>query len=163
MDNWKVLILFCFAAAISTCAAQSGDPCIDADDFTRIPSTESCNVSELELHRINIFIIITQHHHHFQEYFECFDGRAFLVRCPYGLYFSPTQLRCTYYTDANCRLGPPPTPPPIPTQLPPNQMCIGVEDFTLLPSDSSCSVRWQIYFENFIMKCLVLPINNSTR
>lgn len=148
MANWKILLAV--LGLISACTGQGGpppplgpDPCEREADFVNIPNRMSCTVSENIIEMLKLTLCNFQN---FQEYFQCFDGRGFRVSCPYGLYFSPTARRCMSYQEANCRLElplPTITPPPT-TQLPPETLCVDVEDFTLFPSEFSCSVSCQI-------------------
>lgn len=101
--------------------------CDDVPNFRFIPHPNSC-----------------------QDYFQCINGNAFLVSCPRGRYFSEPIQSCDYPQNVNCVTNPPmPTPTP-----PPQNVCVGAEDFVLVAHPVSCALYFQCISEReFIASC----------
>ncbi|XP_058122306.1 chitin-binding domain protein cbd-1-like [Anopheles ziemanni] len=80
-------------------------------------------------------------------YYACIDGQAYGYTCPDELWFSLELQRCVPQDESDCDIEQPPELPAAPPR-PPSPECTDVDDFTYLPSDTSCQFYYQC-IDNF--------------
>ncbi|KFB41687.1 hypothetical protein ZHAS_00009316 [Anopheles sinensis] len=117
-----VAILGCLLLASSSDAYN--EICIGVPNLTYVRSPQACYL-----------------------YYACIDGQAYGYTCPEDLWFSLELQRCVPQDESDCDIEQPPELPAAPPR-PPSPECTDVDDFTYLPSDTSCQLYYQC-IDNF--------------